>query len=83
MRRNTIIVERPLSVLWSSFLGSARRRAPPLIDFPIAYSSNGGTYGFIGLFNSNICWSNKAFALNLSISAGRRLPKNLLPAICR
>ena len=23
--------------------------ATPLIDFPIGYSSNGGTYGFIGL----------------------------------
>ena len=27
----------------------AARAATPLIDFPIGYSSNGGTYGFIGL----------------------------------
>ncbi len=32
-----------------SILGSPANAATTLIDFPIGYSSNGGTYGFIGL----------------------------------
>jgi len=31
------------------FTGMCADAATPLIDFPIGYSSNGGTYGFIGL----------------------------------
>ena len=29
--------------------GFSANAATPLVDFPIGYSSNGGTYGFIGL----------------------------------
>ncbi|HXL08695.1 MAG TPA: hypothetical protein VN966_00560, partial [Candidatus Bathyarchaeia archaeon] len=37
----------PLVVLY--VIGSSANAAAPLVDFPIGYSSNGGTYGFIGL----------------------------------
>ena len=65
------------------FTGMCADAATPLIDFPIGYSSNGGTYGFIGLIQQQHLLEQRAFARNLFISADHRLPKHLLPAMCR
>ena len=43
----TCVVLLVFSLLY--FFASASHAATPLTDFPIGYSSNGGTYGFIGL----------------------------------
>jgi ABC-type nitrate/sulfonate/bicarbonate transport system substrate-binding protein len=43
----TYVVLSVFSLLY--FFASGSHAAAPLTDFPIGYSSNGGTYGFIGL----------------------------------